>query len=237
MYKLLIPLFVLALLAGCSGTPDVIPNDTANDTYGDNTTMMQTSSASTATSTNSSDTTMPASASSAASTKPTGPFGWDGALLSGKHTVEMRTSQGIITLEIDADAAPKAATNFITLAKAGYYNGLTFHRIIDGFMIQGGDPNGNGTGGESIFGPTFVDERNSLEMVRGVIAMANRGPNTNGSQFFIMQGDGAPWLQGKHTIFGKVVDGMKVVDSIARSPKDSRDAPRTAITYDLTVKN
>ncbi len=231
MYKFLIPLFVLALLSGCSSTPDVIPTDTQTEGYAASGATMENSSASSA---SSSDTAMTASRKTA---EPSGPFGWDGVLLSGKHTVTMRTSLGVVTLEIDADAAPKTATNFLTLARSGFYNGLVFHRVIDGFMIQGGDPNGNGTGGESIYGPTFVDERNNLEMVKGVIAMANRGPNTNGSQFFIMQGDSAPWLQGKHTIFGKVTDGMKIVDTIARSPKDSRDRPLTAITYDITVKN
>ena len=225
MYKLLIPLFVLALLAGCSATPDVIPTDTSTEgSQASGSTLASSSSSAVMT-------------SSSSTPAPSGPFGWDGALLSGKHVVTMRTSLGVITLEIDADAAPKTATNFVTLARSGFYNGLGFHRVIDGFMIQGGDPNGNGTGGESIYGPTFVDERNTLEMVRGVIAMANRGPNTNGSQFFIMHGDAAPWLQGKHTIFGKVTDGMKIVDAIARSPKDSRDRPLTAITYEMTVQN
>ncbi|MDD5751464.1 MAG: peptidylprolyl isomerase, partial [Candidatus Peribacteraceae bacterium] len=144
------------------------------------------------------------------------PIGFDGQLLSGKHTVILKTSEGDITLELDADKAPKTVTNFVVLARAGYYNGLTFHRVIPDFMIQGGDPNGNGTGGESVFGPTFEDEiqGNDLPMERGMIAMANRGPDTNGSQFFIITKEGGtPWLVGKHTVFGKVTKGMDNVDT------------------------
>lgn len=166
----------------------------------------------------------------------TSPSGFNGELLTGKHTVVLETTLGDITLEIDADAAPKAATNFVTLSQMGYYNGLNFHRVIPGFMIQGGDPNGDGTGGTSIFGESFEDESNDLQMVRGAIAMANRGPNTNGSQFFIVQAEGTPWLQGRHTIFGKVVEGMDVVDAIAAVPRDANDAPNDPITYDAEVK-
>lgn len=173
--------------------------------------------------------------SSASSATSTALYGWDGQLMTGKHHVVLHTTSGDITLELDADAAPKAVTNFITLAQAGFYNDLTFHRVIDGFMIQGGDPNGNGTGGTSIFGDTFEDEHNDYQMVRGVIAMANRGPDTNGSQFFILQGDAAPWLQDKHTIFGRVTAGMDVVDAIAQAPKDSRDMPTSTISYTVDV--
>jgi peptidyl-prolyl cis-trans isomerase B (cyclophilin B) len=166
----------------------------------------------------------------------TNPVGFNGELLEGKHTVVLKTTLGDITLEIDADAAPKAATNFVTLSQMGYYDGLKFHRVIPGFMIQAGDPNGDGTGGTSIFGESFEDEPNDLQMVRGVIAMANRGPNTNGSQFFIVQAEGTPWLQGRHTIFGKVVDGMDVVDAITKVPRDANDAPNDPITYDAEVE-
>jgi len=134
------------------------------------------------------------------------PVAFDGQLLSGKHAVILNTSKGDVTLELDADKAPKTVTNFVALSKAGYYNGLTFHRVIPDFMIQGGDPSGNGTGGESVFGPMFEDEvkGNDLSMDRGMIAMANRGPDTNGSQFFIITKEGGtPWLIGKHTVFGK----------------------------------
>ncbi len=162
---------------------------------------------------------------------------FDGVLLTGKHTVIMKTSMGNITMEIDADAAPKAATNFIALARTGYYNGLTFHRVIPGFMIQGGDPNGNGTGGRSVFGESFEDEANDLTMDRGVLAMANRGPNTNGSQVFIVQApEGTPWLQGRHTIFGRVTEGMEVVDDIANTPRDANDMPVDPVMYNLEVR-
>jgi len=165
------------------------------------------------------------------------PAGFDGQLLTGKHTVVMRTSMGNITLEIDADAAPKAATNFIVLSQMGFYNGLNFHRVIPGFMVQGGDPNGDGTGGSSIFGESFEDEQNDYQMTRGMIAMANRGPNTNGSQFFIIQAEGTPWLQGRHSLFGRVTEGMEVVDAIAAVERDSNDQPVQPVTYDVEVMN
>lgn len=158
------------------------------------------------------------------------------ATLSGKHTVVLKTTKGDITLELDANAAPKTVTNFVTLAKEGYYDNLTFHRVIPDFMIQGGDPDGNGTGGESIYGETFADEPNTLKMERGVIAMANRGPNTNGSQFFITVVP-TDWLQGRHTIFGKVTAGMDVVDAISKVQRGPNDMPTTKVTYTVEVKN
>ena len=162
--------------------------------------------------------------------------GFDGKLLSGMHTVVIETSKGDITLELDANQAPKTVTNFVVLAQVGYFNGLPFHRVIPDFMIQGGDPNGDGTGGESIFGPTFEDEPSEILMDRGVIAMANRGPDTNGSQFFIIQKeDGTPWLQGKHTAFGKVTKGMNIVDTITNVDRDARDQPLEPITFTVTV--
>ncbi|OGJ59670.1 peptidylprolyl isomerase [Candidatus Peribacteria bacterium RIFCSPHIGHO2_01_FULL_55_13] len=166
--------------------------------------------------------------------------GFDGKFLSGKHTVVLKTSEGDITVELDADAAPKTVTNFVVLAQSGYYEGLTFHRIIPGFMIQGGDPNGNGTGGESVYGDTFEDETdgaNALMAVgykAGVMAMANRGPDTNGSQFFIMDTDYA--LPPNYTIFGKVTDGQKVVNAIARVERDSNDRPAEPVTFTVEVK-
>ena len=169
-------------------------------------------------------------------TPPNDDYNWDSAMLSGKHTVVLETTLGPVTLELDADAAPKTVTNFITLAKAGYYDGLIFHRVIPGFMIQGGDPNGNGTGGESIYGETFEDEENDLEMVRGAIAMANRGLDTNGSQFFIVTAEATPWLQGKHTIFGKVVKGQDIVDKIVAVPRNTRDMPLEPVTFTVEAQ-
>lgn len=242
IHFLIIPLFALALLANCGGS-DSPMNDT--DT-------------------------------------PPSDAAFDGKLLKGDHTVILHTTEGDITLSLDADAAPKTVTNFVVLAKMGYYDGLTFHRVIPDFMIQAGDPNGNGTGGESVFGAAFEDEINansyglqkkklkdevdgalpaelqdasvkdylqlqgynfnddlkSLPMKRGAIAMANSGPNTNGSQFFIIQKkDGTPWLEGKHTVFGTVTDGMDIVDAIANAPRQPSDMPIKAITYTIEVVN
>ena len=241
MYLLLIPLFALVLLVGCAAKNNA----------------------------------------KAPAPKPVETGTWNGTMLTGKHVVMLKTSKGDITLELDADAAPKTVTNFITLAKTGYYDSLTFHRVIPDFMIQGGDPLGKGTGGESIFGPNFEDEINadsyglnkqklkdvvegnipkelkdatvkdyltlqgyhfndklaSLPMTRGAVAMANRGPNTNGSQFFIIQAKaGTPWLNGKHTVFGKVTSGLDVVDAITAVPRDENDMPKEAITYTVEVK-
>lgn len=163
-------------------------------------------------------------------------YGFDGTLLSGTHTVTIKTNKGDITLELYADEAPKTVTNFVHLAKTGYYDDLIFHRVIPGFMIQGGDPNGNGTGGESIFGDTFEDEINDMKMVRGVIAMANRGPNTNGSQFFIATGKQLPWLDGRHTVFGKVIEGQDVVDEISFARTDENDKPVDPISFEIEAE-
>jgi peptidyl-prolyl cis-trans isomerase B (cyclophilin B) len=135
----------------------------------------------------------------------------------------MVTNHGEIKLRLFDDDAPKTVENFTTLARDGFYDGLIFHRVIPDFMIQGGCPQGTGTGGP---GYTFEDEINSHKVVRGALAMANAGPNTNGSQFFIVTTDAAPWLDGKHTVFGEVTDGMDVVDTIENSPTDARDRPR-----------
>lgn len=245
LYLFLIPLFALVMLAGCSqqeeestSVPEEQPDQTAT-------------------------------------------VGYQGEILSGKHTAIIRTSLGDITVELDADAAPKTVTNFIVLAKEGYYDNLIFHRVIPDFMIQGGDPDGNGTGGRSIFGDTFEDEINaksyglhkrmlkdevkdqalpeqlaeaslkdyyemtgyryndafkSLPMDRGYLAMANRGTNTNGSQFFIIQREGGtPWLEGKHTVFGKVIDGMDVVDAIASVERGVNDKPVDDVTFSVLI--
>ena len=132
------------------------------------------------------------------------------------------TSEGSIELELFPDDAPKTVENFTKLARDGFYDGVIFHRVIPDFMIQGGDPTGTGTGGP---GYTFEDEFNEHKIVRGALAMANAGPNTNGSQFFIVTTEAAPWLDGKHTVFGRVTDGMDVVDAISALDTDARDRP------------
>ena len=145
----------------------------------------------------------------------------------------METSHGAIEIELfDADA-PKTVENFRKLAGDGFYDGLIFHRVIPDFMIQGGCPEGTGTGGP---GYQFEDEFNDNKIVRGALAMANAGPNTNGSQFFIVTTDAAPWLDGKHTVFGQVTAGMDVVDALEALPTDGRDRPQHPATIDkLTV--
>jgi peptidyl-prolyl cis-trans isomerase B (cyclophilin B) len=137
-------------------------------------------------------------------------------------TATMHTNHGTIELELfDADA-PKTVDNFVKLSKDGFYDGLIFHRVIRDFMIQGGCPQGTGTGGP---GYQFEDEFNDNKIVRGALAMANAGPNTNGSQFFIVTTDAAPWLDGKHTVFGRVSGGMEAVDSIEGAPTGAQDRP------------
>ncbi len=134
----------------------------------------------------------------------------------------MQTNQGAIEIELFDDDAPKTVENFKKLANDGFYNGVIFHRVIPDFMIQGGDPTGTGTGGP---GYQFEDEFNDHKVARGALAMANAGPNTNGSQFFIVTAEATPWLDGKHTVFGKVTAGMEVVDMIEQADTDSRDKP------------
>jgi peptidyl-prolyl cis-trans isomerase B (cyclophilin B) len=134
----------------------------------------------------------------------------------------MRTTEGVIVFELFDDDAPETVANFKKLASEGFYDGLTFHRVIKDFMIQGGCPAGTGTGGP---GYQFDDEINEHKIVRGALAMANAGPNTNGSQFFIVTTDAAPWLDGKHTVFGEVTGGMDVVDRIEAVPTQGADRP------------
>jgi cyclophilin family peptidyl-prolyl cis-trans isomerase len=134
----------------------------------------------------------------------------------------MQTSAGTIGLELFDEDAPKTVANFKKLAGEGFYDGLIFHRVIKDFMIQGGCPQGTGTGGP---GYTFDDEINDHKIVRGALAMANAGPDTNGSQFFLVTTEAAPWLDGKHTVFGRVTDGMDVVDKIEGTETDARDRP------------
>ena len=137
-------------------------------------------------------------------------------------TATMHTSQGPIELELFDEQAPKTVQNFKDLAGDGFYDGLIFHRVIEDFMIQGGCPEGTGTGGP---GYTFEDEFNDRKVVRGALAMANAGPNTNGSQFFIVTTEAAPWLDGKHTVFGQVTGGMEAVDAIEGTEKGPGDRP------------
>ena len=174
-------------------------------------------------------------------------------------TAVLKTNQGEIKIQLFPEQAPMTVENFIRLAQKGYYDGTIFHRVISDFMIQGGDPEGNGTGGESIWGHPFEDELSrELFNIRGALSMANSGPNTNGSQFFIAQNKnmpkryikqmepagypkeiihaykqgGTPWLDGRHTVFGQVITGMDVVDKIAKSKKDKMDKPLEDITIE-----
>ncbi|HBZ6400004.1 TPA: peptidylprolyl isomerase [Listeria monocytogenes] len=165
---------------------------------------------------------------------------------------KMITNRGTIRIKLFPEIAPKTVENFVTHSKNGYYDGLIFHRVIPEFMIQGGDPDGRGTGGESIWGESFEDEFSTEAFnLRGALSMANAGPNTNGSQFFIVQKPdmpadmlgqmeqagfpveiieaykqgGTPWLDGRHTVFGHVIEGMDVVDEIANLPTGMQDKP------------
>ena len=135
-------------------------------------------------------------------------------------TVE--TNKGVVELELFDTDAPKTVDNFLKLSRDGFYDGVIFHRVIPDFMIQGGDPTGTGTGGP---GYQFEDEINPNKVVRGALAMANAGPNTNGSQFFVVVADECSWLDGLHTVFGRVTSGMDVVDEISRLPADYQDRP------------
>jgi cyclophilin family peptidyl-prolyl cis-trans isomerase len=134
----------------------------------------------------------------------------------------MQTNHGAIELELFAADAPATVENFTKLARDGFYDGVIFHRVIRDFMVQGGDPTGTGSGGP---GYNFADEFNSHKIVRGALAMANAGPNTNGSQFFIVTAEACPWLDGKHTVFGEVTSGMDVVDKIEGVPTGPGDRP------------
>lgn len=164
---------------------------------------------------------------------------WDGQPVKGKHTVVICTSMGDIEVELDGDAASKTVTNFMALGASGYYDNLTFHRVIPGFMIQGGDPNGNGTGGRSVYGEKFEDEidpSSALYQIgykEGVVAMANAGPDTNGSQFFIMDADYP--LPPNFTIFGRVTQNQSVVKAIANVPRGNNDMPNEKVTMKVRI--
>jgi peptidyl-prolyl cis-trans isomerase B (cyclophilin B) len=144
-------------------------------------------------------------------------------------TATLHTNHGAIAIELFDDDAPKTVENFLKLSRDGFYDGVIFHRVIPDFMIQGGDPTGTGSGGP---GYQFEDEFNQHKVVRGALAMANAGPNTNGSQFFIVTTEAASWLDGKHTVFGRVTDGMDVVDTISDLETDARDRPREDVVIE-----
>jgi len=141
----------------------------------------------------------------------------------------IHTTHGAVVLELFEEDAPRTVENFTKLARDGFYDGITFHRVIPDFMVQGGCPRGDGTGGP---GYEFEDEPNDQSVVRGALAMANRGPDTNGSQFFIVTTEACPWLDGKHTVFGRVSEGMDVVDGISALPRDGRDRPRDRVAIE-----
>ena len=141
----------------------------------------------------------------------------------------IHTSEGPIEIELFPNEVPKTVENFAKLASDGFYDGLVFHRVIPDFMVQAGCPLGDGTGGP---GYKFDDEPSGHPVARGALAMANAGPNTNGSQFFIVTADACPWLDGKHTVFGQVAEGQDIVDRISRVERDGRDRPVTPITID-----
>ena len=145
-----------------------------------------------------------------------------------RHAI-LHTSEGVIELELYPNEAPRTVENFRKLARDGFYEGVIFHRVIPDFMIQGGDPTGTGMGGP---GYEFEDEFNEHRVVRGALAMANAGPNTNGSQFFIVTAEATPWLDGKHTVFGKVTSGMDVVDRICQAERDENDRPASPVAIE-----
>ena len=153
--------------------------------------------------------------------------------MSQTLSITIQTSMGNIEVELYPNEAPKTVENFVTLAKKGYYDGIIFHRVIPGFMIQTGDPTGTGTGGP---GYSFEDEisPNLKHDKPGILSMANSGPNTNGSQFFITDVP-TPWLDGRHSIFGHVTKGMDVVKAIANTPRDAGDKPLTTVTMEKVV--
>ena len=149
----------------------------------------------------------------------------------GEDIVVITTTKGIIKARLFEKAAPKTVENFVGHIKNKYYDGIIFHRVIPDFMVQTGDPSGTGMGGESIWGGKFEDEfSKDLSNTRGALSMANAGPGTNGSQFFIVQATETSWLDGKHSVFGQVFEGMDVVDAIANAPRDAMDKPLEEIS-------
>src|SRR5919108_4286543 len=154
------------------------------------------------------------------------------ARVEGVSGATLHTNAGPIKVRFFDDDAPKTVANFRRLAEEGFYDGVIFHRVIPDFMVQGGDPTGTGTGGP---GYTFEDEINQHKVVRGALAMANAGPNTNGSQFFIVTAAECPWLDGKHTVFGEVTGGMDVVDRLGGAETDARDRPVEPLGIDTII--
>ncbi|MEK3991807.1 peptidylprolyl isomerase [Robertmurraya sp. FSL R5-0851] len=221
-------LFVVFLVAGC-GTSDEEGTENSNDNAGNNETANQENIE------------LPQATTEVG---------------EKERLVEMETSMGNIKIKLFPEQAPKAVENFITHSEEGYYEGVIFHRVINDFMIQGGDPDGTGMGGESIYGDPFEDEfSNQLYNFRGALSMANSGADTNGSQFFIVQNKtldpglvdqmkqagyndkvikqyedgGTPWLDQAHTVFGQVIEGMDVVDKIATTPVGEGDKPEEEV--------
>ena len=144
----------------------------------------------------------------------------------GEEIVVMQTSKGTMKIRLFPNEAPKTVENFTGLIKKGYYDGIIFHRVIPDFMIQGGDPTGTGTGGESIWGGKFEDEFDGKgKNIRGALSMANAGPNTNGSQFFVVQAESTPWLDGRHTVFAQVFEGVDIIDDIINVERNAADKP------------
>ncbi len=151
----------------------------------------------------------------------------------GEEVGIITTNHGEIKVRFFPEVAPKAVENFKTHSKDGYYNGVGFHRIIKDFMIQGGDPDGTGMGGKSIWGAPFEDEfHNDYKNIKGALSMANAGPGTNGSQFFIVHAEETPWLDGAHTVFGQVYEGMDIVDKIANLEVDGNDMPQEPVVME-----
>lgn len=157
-----------------------------------------------------------------------------GAVLTkgADYKLVIKTNFGQIYIDLYEDVAPRTVTSFVYLTRLGFYDGLIFHRVIPDFMVQGGDPSGNGTGGP---GYTFEDEFNSRPLIKGSVAMANSGPDTNGSQFFIVTADATPWLNGKHTNFGEVTAGLDVVEKIANVKRDKNDKPLTPVIMERVI--
>ncbi len=144
----------------------------------------------------------------------------------GENIVVMETTLGTMKIRLFPEEAPKTVENFVGLIQKEYYDGIIFHRVIPDFMIQGGDPTGTGTGGESLWGADFEDEFDGEgKNIRGALSMANRGPNTNSSQFFVVQAPSTPWLDGRHTVFGQVFEGVDIIDKIVSVDRDARDKP------------
>jgi len=240
MKKIVLPLVVLSavlLLSACgekkpdtTTTPPVATEqEVAAGTQSDETTAKTTACASDDATCTANEATETAAKETDLSLSKTMSFDQTAPAQSGEQIATLTTNHGVIKIRLFNSKTPKSVENFVTHAKAGYYNGLTFHRVIDGFMIQGGDPKGDGTGGESIWEKPFSDEFDpDLSNITGSLAMANAGPNTNGSQFFINQVDNK-FLDNRHSVFGQVVEGLDVINEIAKVEVGSFDRPKKDI--------